>query len=235
LLEVLIAVTLVSLLSTGLLMATRVGLNSMEAVKRRTTENRRTTGAHRILEEQLGGFMPVVAQCGGMMQGGGAPAPFFQGEMATMRFVTTYSLAEGLRGAPRIAEIFVAPGAEGRGVRLLVNEYLYGGPYGAGQFCLPPGEGPGAEGASWLRWRAVEAGPASFVLADKLAYARFGYKKMIDREAPDIWLPRWIERNEWPRAIRIEMGPLEADPSRVQPTSITMPVRITRSPVEFTR
>jgi hypothetical protein len=86
-----------------------------------------------------------------------------------------------------------------------------------------------------MRYLPVEVRTTSFALADRLAYARFGYRKMIDPEAPDVWLPRWIEPDQWPKAIRIELGPLEADPSRVQPTSITMPVRVTRTPGELTR
>jgi hypothetical protein len=141
-------------------------------------------------------------------------------------------LTEGLRGVPRIAEIFVAPADQDSGVRLLLNEYPYGGPYGAGQFCFPPM--PDAlSGAVLVRFRPVEALPSSFVLADKLAYARFAYQKTIDLEAPDVWLPRWLDPMEWPRAIRLEMGPLAPDPSSVQPTSITFPIRVTRSPLEI--
>jgi hypothetical protein len=35
--------------------------------------------------------------------------------------------------------------------------------------------------------------------------------------------------NGWPSAIRVEMAPLQADPSRLQPVTVTAPIRIHRS------
>ncbi len=61
---------------------------------------------------------------------------FFQGQPQSMRMVSTYSLQEAWRGQPRILEFQVIPGEEGRGVRLMVNEYPYTGPLAAGQSCV---------------------------------------------------------------------------------------------------
>jgi CheY-like chemotaxis protein len=90
-------------------------------------------------------------------------AQFFQGEPQSMRFVSTYSLQEAARGLPRILEFQVIPGEGGRGVRLVVNEQLYSGPAAAGFFCL----GPGGDS---FRFRPIEIGPRSFVLADRLSF-----------------------------------------------------------------
>ena len=49
LLELLIAVSLVGLLSVGILMALRVGINAMEKTNGRLMSNRRNTGAQRVI------------------------------------------------------------------------------------------------------------------------------------------------------------------------------------------
>src|ERR687889_557920 len=61
LIEVLIAVTLVSLLSVGILFAIRVGLNAMGRSNARLNENRRVAGAYRVLVQQIEGLIPVIA------------------------------------------------------------------------------------------------------------------------------------------------------------------------------
>src|SRR5262249_10571755 len=131
LLEVLVAVTLLSLLSAGMFVALRIGLNSFTRVDTHLMENRRVAGAQRIVEQELEGLMPVVTPCGETPLRLG----FFQGEPQTMRLVSTFSLQEAWRGRPQILEIFVIPGENGRGVRLVVNEIPYTGALTAGRLC----------------------------------------------------------------------------------------------------
>ena len=61
LIEVMIAVSLLSLLSLGILTSLRVGMGALQRTDRRLMDNRRVAGAQRILEQQLAGFIPVVA------------------------------------------------------------------------------------------------------------------------------------------------------------------------------
>jgi general secretion pathway protein J len=220
LMELLIAVTLLSLLSVGLLFALRIGLNAYSKTQSRLMDNRRVAGAQKILEQELEGMVPVVAQCtGGGGEGPGTKAPFFQGMPDTMRLVSAYSLDGAWRGQPQILEIFVIPGANGRGVRLVVNEIPYTGPMGAGRFCI-----------GINKYLPASAGPKSFVLADQLAFCRFSYlDQPPDGSRPAQWYPLFAGAN-WPKAVRVEMAPLVPDPSRLQPISLTAPIRIHRSP-----
>lgn len=219
LMELLIAVLLLSLLSTGLLFALRIGLNAYSKTQTKLMDNRRVAGAQRILEQELQGLVPVVAQCGAGTEGGGAKAQFFQGEPETMRLVSTFSLQGAWRGQPQILEIFVIPGAEGGGVRLVVNETPYQGPLAAGRLCLGPHKFFGAS-----------AGPDSFVLADKLAFCRFAYlDQPEDLSLPLAWVTRFAGA-AWPRAVRIEMAPLAPDASRLQPITILAPIHVFRHP-----
>lgn len=226
LLELMIAITLLSLLSVGMFLAMRLGISAMTRTDDKLMVNRRAAGAQRILFEELEGLMPVMGVCGMFDPNSGAPAarfPFFDGETGAMRMVSTYSLQENFRGRPLILEMAVIPG-EGAGVRLIVNEIPYLGPFSTGSLCTPkPGGGP-------PQFLPVAPRPTSFVLADKLAYCRFWYLTPgLQVNDPPIWLPTWT-RLTWPLGVRVEMAPLEADVSRVQPISVTAPIYVHRDP-----
>jgi hypothetical protein len=222
LLEVVIAVSLLSLLIVGMSTALRLGLNALSKTNTRLMANRRVTGSQQALQQQLEGFMPVIGLCGSAPGApGGTKMPFFQGEPESMRFVSSYSLQEGARGFPRILEFQVVPGEGGKGVRLVLNENLYTGPASAGFFCL--GGGPGA-----FVFRPIEIGPRSFVLADRLAFCRFSYQSAPPTHVE--WTPAW-KLPRWPGAIRIEMAPVDEEISRLRPVSVTARIHVNRYPI----
>ena len=206
LMELLVSISLLSLLSVGILFAFRIGLNAMTKTNGRLMSNRRVLGVERILEQQIAGFVPTKADCRKQQ------VPFFQGEAQTMRFVSTYSLQEATRGYPRILEFQVIPGDQGRGVRLIVNEHLYSGPLSTGRFCV---DAP------------VEIGPDSFVLADKLAECRFSYREEFEPPQRPVWHMKWT-KDFTPPAVRIDMVPLEPDPAKLHVSSIIAPFRVDR-------
>ena len=182
LIELLIAVTLLSLLATGMVMAMRVGMDALNKSDARLMSNRKITSVERILEQQVAGMMPVVAQC---RAGGDQPGPtiaFFQGEPQSMRFASSFSLHEGARGMPMILEFQVVPGENGAGVRLVVNERVYTGALGAGMTCT----GMQSDGFGGLTpaFLPIQIGAGSFVLADKLAYCRFTFRELAAPAVP---------------------------------------------------
>ncbi len=228
LLELLLAVSLLGLLSAGIMTALHVGLNALGKANARLMDDRRMTGVQRILEQEIAGFLPVIAGCIVSEERPPAPLPFFQGDPQSMRFVSTYSLEEGWRGYPHILEFQVIPGANGEGVRLVVNELPYTGPLSAGALCL--GLVPQPElGAAAPAFRPIQTGPQSFILADRLASCRFSYRETLTFPALDRWVNRWVVPR-WPSAVRIEMEPLAPGGVRVPPQSLTAPVRITEQP-----
>ncbi len=225
LLEVMIAVTLFAILSVGIFMALRVGLNAMQHADDRLMSNRRAAYAVRILESEINGFMPELAAFQIAAQGPLRSVQFFQGETASMRFISSYSIQDASRGTPQILEFQVIPGAD-RGVRLVVNELPYTGPVSAGQVIAgltmePPMNIPVP------LFRPIQIGPASFVLADKLAYCHFFFSRPQIGNLPAGWVDHWSGMG-WPLAIRIEMGPLDPDPSRLQPMTVTSEIHVNK-------
>lgn len=210
LIELTVAITLVAALALGMLMAMRAGLITLEKTDVRLDSNRRVMGARRILLSQLGGVMPVTGACSG-----GGRVPVFNGNSQTLHLVSSYSMLEGARGAPRIVEFQVIPGDAGT-VRLIVNEALYTGPSSIAPFC---DNGIFVEG---------KARPDSFVVADHLAYCRFVYQETVpDSPIPGDWVPVWNKTN-LPAAVRVEMAQAATDRATLPLLSATVPIHVTR-------
>lgn len=201
LLELLVAMSLFSLLSLGVFFSLRTGLSSLDRVRDRVADSRRQAGAQRSLELMLAGISTSKAQYFEPGQQTGLSTDFFQGDVTEMRFISNYSLQQGARTPPQLIELGVARHPEG-GVRLLLNERPYPGPQIAGWLILGSAADP--DGGRFLRFRPIEIGPRSFVVADRLPVCRFWY---LERIVPDhdLWRERW-RLPTLPKAIRIEMG-----------------------------
>lgn len=209
LIEMIIAVTLVAAIITGLLMSMRTGLSAYQKVSQRLEDNRRAMGLDLAVHRQLGGIMPAVAPCAA------GPRSVLAGDPGSLRFVSSSSLAEGARGYPRIVEYAVAPDPQG-GVRLMMNERIYTGPSSVIPLCSPQGFLP------------VALSPDSVQMAGRLAYCRFAYRKPVpDSPQGAEWLPAW-NLPDFPYAVRIEMAPLAPDPSRLPMLTVNAPVHVTR-------
>jgi prepilin-type N-terminal cleavage/methylation domain-containing protein len=114
LIELLIAITLVAALSTGMLMAIRSSLITMERINGRLESNRRVLGLQQIVSRQIGGVIPLKGDCA------------FQGGAQSLRLVTTYSVDGGARGFPRVVAFAIETDPEG-GLRLVEHESPYEG------------------------------------------------------------------------------------------------------------
>jgi len=231
LIEVLIAVTLLSALSVGMMLALQVALQTLHKTDEKLLANRRVAGAQRVLLQELEGLIPVMPPCMGRPDLTASRFVFFQAEPQTMRLVSTFSLQQGWRGPAQILVMFVIPGEEGKGVRLVVNETPYTR-IGAGQACADMTPDPVV--GFMVHFTPAAASPKSFVLADQLAYCRFSYlvAPAAPQGQPQVQPPQWMPTatgTGWPEAIRVDMAPLVVDPSHLQPITVTAPIRIHRS------
>ena len=204
LIELMIAVTLVAAISTGMLLAMRTGLLTLQKTDARLEDNRRVVALQQMLVRQLSSVMPAVGACGAVR------TPLFAGNDQSLRMVTSYSLADGARGYPQLVDLEVLPDPQG-GLRLIENEHYYFSPLSSAPFCLPQG-----------------ATPQSFEVAKGLAVCRIGYREYIP-EAPNggNWLTGW-NRPNLPAALRIEMVPLHVEAARLALQTVNIPIRVNR-------
>lgn len=229
LLELMIAVALMSLLSLGVLYSMRVGVNAMGKTNDRFLKNRRVLGVEKAIAAQIAGLMPVTVECLGAGGPAGGKAVMFQGDPQSMRFVSSYSLQEGARGYPKLLEFTVIAGDDGVGVRLIVNELPYSGPFSLRGACIGTQPDPLTGQAASL-FIPIAPRPDSFILADNLAGVRFVYREELPPPLLERWTPKWLA-NKLPSAIRIEMIPLEYNPANLQVATTTIPIRITANPM----
>lgn len=220
LIEILVAVSILALLSTGILMAMRIGFNTMDKTDAHLVHNRRVVNTRRIVESQIAGFVYTKADYQ-QQPGSHALVDFREFTQSRMRFVTTYSLREAWRGRSRIVVIQVIPGENNRGFRLIANEIPWTGPAQAGRMvaAIAP-EGP--------QFTPLEANAESFVLADRLVECRFLYEvQRTDGQPGFIWVPEY-NGLLLPRGIRIEMTPMDTAPGEMHAASITVPLPVSR-------
>ncbi len=213
LLELMIAITLVAGLSTGMLMAMRTSLLTYEKTAKRLESNRRFVKTQQMLSDQISAVMPVQGACVADAGQTIGVASFLSGSENALRLVSSYSIAEGSRGYPQVVEYRVI--AEQRGsVRLVATERPYTGPQSTTPSC---GNSP--------------ASGESYVLAEHLAYCRFSYHEPYDQnrfvETP--WLPLW-DKPLLPAGVRIEMRPAAPDAGGLAVLGVTVPIQVNRDP-----
>lgn len=228
LIEILIAVSLLSLLSVGMLVAIRLGLSTLDRTDTKLVKNRRVSNTRGIIESEIQGF--VFSQANYHPDPNSQRRyPFLQAEAQSMRFVTSYSIEEGWRGRLRIAALQVIPGENNQGVRLIVNETPYTGPEQAGQQIVAVQQQPSQPIV--VQYAPIGAGSQSFVLADRLAYCRFSWLIQLRQPPSQVWLPGWTQPGPLPLAVRIEMAPLESgNTSDLHISTITVPFDVNREP-----
>lgn len=218
LIEVMVAVTLLGLLSVGIITALQIGAGSWMGTRERLTHDRRIASANQIFHSALGGIVPMTAQA---IPGGEARFPvtlFFQGEPQTMRFVSAYSITAGSRSGLNIFELQVVNSENGR--RVLLNQFPYEGPFRAGELIEGLEPVPGGRGRRLL-FRPVEPRGSSLIVADELIDCEFHYLRQPRRpDEPTEWIDTWTDPLVLPLAVSVRLTP-SAEPGRLLPVSIT--------------
>lgn len=221
LIEILVAVTLLGLLSIGLVTALQVAAGAWSSSRNARGQDRRIANANALLHAQFAGVTPVMPMI--LRPGLAVPAgPFFQGEPTAMRFVSSYSMTDGVRGGLQIVELQTSPGQEG--TRLILTQSPYQGPLSVGRFIT--GVEPLAEPRSFhLLFTPLQVRADSLIVADRLSEVRFSYLRgPRGPNEPDAWVSVWDQPQQLPQAIRVDMQPLE-DVGRLRPVAIVSEVR----------
>lgn len=222
LIEVLVAVALLSLLSAGLFTSLQIGATSWSTASQRLMLDRRVANANAILHSSFASIVPLEAEIPRERQIGLPQLLFFQGEPGSMRYVSSYSVTEGVRGGLRIVELQVSSAQNG--VRILLNQLPYLGPLSAGSLVVDRVSDPDFPRGRII-FEPIRAMPTSLIIVDELAACTFSYlRRPRRRDEPSLWLPYWGERDSLPAAIRVNLSPSSRD-VRLLPVSITTAVR----------
>lgn len=195
LIELLLAVMLFAGIAASMGIVLNVAFGSLNRIDSKIDFTRRVLASQRTLDQILSGLIPVNAPCGGRPIG-------FVGLSNAVRFVSSHSLTEAARGRPQVVDLFVGPSPNG-GFRLMLNERPFFGKLSLANTCSMP----------------FDTLDTSFILADRLAYARFSYRKIDFESGQELWAGGW-NFLEWPSGIRIEMAPNQWLPNQILPTNV---------------
>ncbi|MBI4464407.1 MAG: type II secretion system protein [Acidobacteria bacterium] len=223
LLELLVSITLVSLLVVTILFGWRVASAAWQRADRRLREQRVILATHQVLEEQMASMLPYR-----ILPPQGVPEPFFQGEPEAARFVSRYSLTDRARSGLYRIEYRVVEQKDGT-KELQVNEFPLRST-GELQALLAGAENTRA--GRVLRFSAFQPGPRTLTLLTGLQECRFAYYRPPDLTEPGGWSEQWRALNdELPQGMAIR-AVAPADASGLQPVSIVASIqhRVLRKP-----
>jgi general secretion pathway protein J len=217
LIEILVAVSLMGLLSVGIVTSLEVGANSWQRARSSLSLDRRIATANSILHSGISGIAPVLAQVPPGRRMEVQSLTFFQGEPQSMRFVSSYSVTEGRRGGLQIVELEIVNSERGR--RVLLNQMPYRGPLSAG--VLVAGF---VRDANFPRGRVIfepiRPRATSLIILDELQECRFAYLKAPGHYlGSSAWIDYWDEVNMLPVAVAIRLTPQSGN-DRLLPVSI---------------
>ncbi|MBI3933524.1 MAG: prepilin-type N-terminal cleavage/methylation domain-containing protein [Acidobacteria bacterium] len=211
LLELLVSMTVVSLLATTILFGWRIAAGAWGRANQMVEEQRRMAAIHQVLEMQIAEMTPVTPWLRL-----GNTSVFFQGEPQMARFLSRYSLLNRSRSGLYRIEYQIAPSSDGS-QQLLVNEI----PVSTSNelAALLVGAEQTVEGPV-LRFPPFERTPQTRVLLKDLTDAHFEYYRPAGPAGPGGWVPEWVgPRTELPRAMAIRVATQPGE-NRLQPRSI---------------
>lgn len=203
LLELLVSITIVSLLATTILFGWRVASAAWQRANDRLQQQRTVLATHQLLQEQMASMVPYQARTAA-----GASEFFFQGEAATARFVSRYALSHRARSGLYLIEYRIAEQSDGS-KQLLLNESPVGSREELGALLA------GAEmiaAGRVLKFQEFHQRPETLALLEGLQECRFEYYRPATASQPPGWTDRWVSvNNELPRGMAIHaVAPAEA-------------------------
>ena len=204
LLELLVSMTIVSLLATTVLFGWRIAAGAWGKADRFIEDQRRAAATQTLLEQQMAGMAPYAPWLSK-----GMPDVFFQGDGKTARFLSRYSLENRARSGLYRIEYQILRSSDGT-EQLAMNEIAQSNPDDAG--ALLTGTEKTADGGTFLHFAPVGQSRTTRVLLDGLKDVSFEYYRPAGPSNPAGWVSTWTSRGgELPRAMAIRIASGSAD------------------------
>jgi len=184
LIELLVVITLLGLVSLGLLFSMRVGVSAWQRANARMSADRAVVAASDLLAAQLGGARARTIGWGQREQR--ISFVYFEGRADRLRFLTDYSVASRTRGGTWLAEYWFQSNAA-KECRLLYNETNVR----SEDDVAPTIEQAGFNtNGLYVNFRGAVAGPSTRILYNNLRDCSFQY--LIEPpNLPVYWGEAW--------------------------------------------
>lgn len=216
LLELLIAMTILSLLATTALFGWRIAASAWQKANSHLQESRAILETNQLLLEQMSSVVFYRA-----LTASGASELFFQGEPQTARFVSRYSLTDRASSGLYRIEYQIVEQTDGT-KQLLLNEFPVRSRQELGALIV---DSETTSDGKVLIFAPFAHMARTRVLLEGLKECRFEYYEPPLPSKPGIWKERWIANTpELPRSIAIRLVS-QTDSADLKPVSIVAAIR----------
>ena len=215
LLELLVSITMVSLLATTVLFGWRISASAWEKASEQLEQNRKILATNELLMQQMASMAPmqVYTEAGQQF--------FFQGEEKTARFVSRYSLAHRARSGLYLIEYQIEE-EPGVGRALLVNERPVAN---SQQMLIGMIESIRSNEGQAVRYAEFENRKDTLRLLEGVKEIRLEYYRPGKFSEKGEWVSEWQnQNNELPSAMAIRVTGKNQERT-LQPVSITAAVQ----------
>ena len=216
LLELLVSITIVSLLATMVLFGWRIASSAWQKANVYMQRSRTVLETHQLLQEQMASMVPYQVRT----QQGIAQL-FFQGDPQTARFLSRYSLAGRASSGLYRIEYQIVDGA-GETKQLLLNEFPVNSQEELGALLAEEEANPIT---GMLKFLPFERGPQTGSLLEGIRDCHFEYYRPPTLTEPGSWADQWVGPNgELPRGMAIRVT-TSSDSGDLHPISIVAAIR----------
>lgn len=198
LLEVLVSITVISLLATTILFAWRIATAAWGRATTLLEEDRRVDAVQQVLREQMAAMVPLRSRSNQALG-----EVFFQGEPLHARFVSRYSLENRTRAGLYRIEYSVERQSDGT-MQILLNEFPVENPEELTALLVGTET---TDAGSVLRFTPLEHTAQTQVLMDGLPESHLEYFQSDAATGQGTWVTQWTSRGELPRAMAIRIAP----------------------------
>jgi prepilin-type N-terminal cleavage/methylation domain-containing protein len=220
LLELLISMTVLSLLATTILFGWRIATSAWQKANTYLAASRLVTETNHLLEEQIASMLPYQARTdiGNIV--------FFQGEPKTARFVSRYSL-EG-RSSSGLYEIeYQLEEENDRSCHLLLNESPVTSMDQLG--LVVRGNESTPTGGTVRRFAPFEKNARTITLLQGTSECRFEYYQPATPGTKGVWTEQWPAVEFLPTAMAIRLAE-SSQSNKLKPVTLVAAIRNNSKP-----
>jgi prepilin-type N-terminal cleavage/methylation domain-containing protein len=178
LMEVLVSITLMSVLSVAVHYGYRIGLDSWSRAEKSMEKERKVQSVLDLMSRQLGSMVPYYSRQ--PLDGAPVDVLLFNGTSQGVRFVSTFSAGARNAGGLRLVEYFVDNTSDG-GVSLLMNDRLLPEATILGQTVIR-GVSRGEGNSVVAEFEGFSPRPDSEILVQDLSSVQFRFPRRPKRE-----------------------------------------------------
>jgi prepilin-type N-terminal cleavage/methylation domain-containing protein len=205
LMELLVSMTLMSILTVAVFMGFRMGFNAWNKSEEAMEKTRQVHIALDLLSRQIGSLVPCYSKQ--KAEENPVDLPIYQGEVNGMRFVSNFSALHRGAGGARLVEYFVTPSTDSQTKTLWVNERELPDDTALSDWMFAAISRQ-TDGSPLITYREFFRRPEAIPLVENLKAAEFRYLERPSLDVPPggVETPASpVNQTPWPAGVEIRL------------------------------